>query len=350
MKTKDLILWLENTFNWQTVGITVAVLVGLWIIAHFGVKLVIHLLLKVQHFSENVKLILTNLVKPIGMAIYTWGGIELLSYLGAPQPFIIFAAELLVSALAISVGLALYHLIPALMMSVSKVGKDNIFKNNAIIRSFLTTILQVVMWACVLIVILAVWHINVNGILAGAGLTGVAISMAAQDQIRNFLGGVVIIGERSFGIGDKVESPSIQGTVEDITFRSTKLRTATGTLQVVPNSTLANEPITNVSQLNHPQIQLDYYLDVKTTKNQIEQLRQRLNQALKESGLFVDDQQQVNFLDISQKGCHLQVGGPLSKQGQSDQNQTKLTVNLLVLDQTAALDVDLVQTASMTEG
>ena len=91
------------------------------------------------------------------------------------------------------------------------------------------------------------WGYNVSGFIAGLGLGG-ATSLAAKD-ISNIFGGVVIIMDKPFSIGERISSPSVDGVVEDISFRSTKVRTLTDALVTVPNSTLANEPVTNWARM-----------------------------------------------------------------------------------------------------
>src|SRR5690606_15315239 len=86
---------------------------------------------------------------------------------------------------------------------------------------------------------------NINGFVAGLGLGGLAISLAAKDALANLFGGIIIITEKPFTIGQWIQTPSVEGIVEGISFRSTKIRTFAQAIVTVPNNTLANEPITN---------------------------------------------------------------------------------------------------------
>ncbi|WP_187959447.1 mechanosensitive ion channel domain-containing protein, partial [Bacillus mojavensis] len=85
-------------------------------------------------------------------------------------------------------------------------------------------------------------------------LGGLAFALAAKDTISNFFGGIIIITEKPFTIGDWVETSTVTGSVEDITFRSTRFRTAQGALVTVPNSTLSMEAITNWTRMTKRQI------------------------------------------------------------------------------------------------
>ena len=90
---------------------------------------------------------------------------------------------------------------------------------------------------------------NVNSLIAGLGLGGLTFALAAQDSASNFFGGLVIIFEKPFELGDWISTASLEGSVEDITFRSTKIRTLANALTVVPNSKLCGEPITNWTRM-----------------------------------------------------------------------------------------------------
>lgn len=88
--------------------------------------------------------------------------------------------------------------------------------------------------------------INVMSLLAGLGLGGLAIALAAQDTCANFFGSIMILLDRPFRIGDIIKVSGIEGTVEDIGFRSTKIRTFYGSLITVPNAEMAKSHIDNL--------------------------------------------------------------------------------------------------------
>ncbi len=82
--------------------------------------------------------------------------------------------------------------------------------------------------------------------LTGLGVAGLAASLAAQDALKSFFGTLLLIGERSFKIGDRVQVDNkTVGTIEQVGFRSTRLRTDEGSLVTVPNATLAGASINN---------------------------------------------------------------------------------------------------------
>lgn len=151
-----------------------------------------------------------------------------------------------------------------------------------ILAPFLSKVLRFIIIALSISVIAQEFNYDVNGLVAGLGLGGLAFALAAQDTVANFFGGIVIITEKPFTMGDFVETPSVLGTVEDITFRSTRFRTPAEAVVTVPNSTLSKEPITNWTRMNKRQITFSVRVSYNTPKENIDQCIKRLKQMLHE--------------------------------------------------------------------
>jgi MscS family membrane protein len=100
----------------------------------------------------------------------------------------------------------------------------------------------------ILYVAKAVFMQDIGAWLAGLGIAGLAVSLAAQDSLKNLFASVSILLDRSFRIGDSIVAGTCEGTVEDIGFRSTKVRTPAGQMVTLPNSNLVNNAIVNVSR------------------------------------------------------------------------------------------------------
>ena len=90
--------------------------------------------------------------------------------------------------------------------------------------------------------------INVSSLIAGLGLGGLGIALAAQDTVRNLLGGVTIFADKPFEVGDWVVVDGVEGTVEAVGFRSTRVRTFYNSLISVPNGNLMDSGIDNMGQ------------------------------------------------------------------------------------------------------
>lgn len=143
-------------------------------------------------------------------------------------------------------------------------------KIDKILLPMLAKIIRFIIIAVALVVILQEWDYDISGFIAGLGLGGLAFALAAQQTLSNLFGGFVLITDKPFGIGDWILTPSVEGTVEEINFRSTRIRTFAQALVTVPNSTLANEPITNWSRMGKRQISFNLGVPYSTPKAKLE--------------------------------------------------------------------------------
>lgn len=110
----------------------------------------------------------------------------------------------------------------------------------------------------ILVVVLVLFQIAqilsdkpLTSIVAGLGVGGLAVALAAQETIRNLFGSVVIFTDRPFEVGERIIVDTFDGVIEEVGFRSTRLRLLTGHLVTIPNGELANKSIENVTKRPH---------------------------------------------------------------------------------------------------
>lgn len=109
-------------------------------------------------------------------------------------------------------------------------------------------IVNVVIVGAGIIHALSVFDVNVTALVAGLSLGGLAVALAAQETLRNLLGSMMLYADRPFQIGDFVDVGGVTGTVVDIGFRSTRIRTPDTSIVSVPNGNLMNETINNLGE------------------------------------------------------------------------------------------------------
>ena len=106
----------------------------------------------------------------------------------------------------------------------------------------------IVVIAIALFIAQTVFQWDMPALLAGLGIGGLAFALAAKDMLANLFGSVTIFSDRPFKKGERVKIGGFDGVIEDIGFRSTKLRTLAGHLVTLPNSVVVNEGVENISQ------------------------------------------------------------------------------------------------------
>ncbi|WP_300556278.1 mechanosensitive ion channel family protein [Maricaulis sp.] len=126
--------------------------------------------------------------------------------------------------------------------------------------------------------ILELWGISVGPIVAGLGLFGVAVGLGAQDLFKNLIAGLLILTEKRFLPGDWIKVDGVvEGTVEEVNFRSTLVRRFDKGPVYVPNAKLADNAVTNFSRMTHRRT---YWIIGVRYDTSIEQLQQIRDQVL----------------------------------------------------------------------
>ncbi len=141
--------------------------------------------------------------------------------------------------------------------------------------------------------------------LTGLGVAGLAASLAAQDALKSFFGTLLLIGERSFRIGDRISLGGMDGVVEQVGFRSTRLRTTDGSVLTVPNSTIATAAIDNRSALALRRCTASLVLHCELAPDLLPTLRDRIREWLREQPKVRADKVEVNVNRLGDKGVEV---------------------------------------------
>ena len=122
---------------------------------------------------------------------------------------------------------------------------------------------------------------NVVSLLAGLGIGGLAFALAAKDMAANLFGSVMIFLDQPFKAGDWVVTDNAEGTVEEVGFRSTKIRTFYDSVISIPNSVLANINIDNMGQRHSRRIKTILGINYDTTPDKIEEFTSGIKEIIK---------------------------------------------------------------------
>lgn len=209
---------------------------------------------------------------------------------------------LIKASIVFVISWGLYNLSSTSSLLLTKLNTKFNFEIDEILIPFLSKALRALVVIISISVIAQVFGYEISGLVAGLGIGGLAISLAAKDAIANLFGGIVIITEKPFSIGDWILTPSVEGTVEDITFRSTRIRTFAQAVVTVPNATLANESITNWSWMGKRQITFQLRLAHDTHKEQLKIVVQKIEDLLRNHPEIHQETIHVRFDQFMENG------------------------------------------------
>jgi len=137
------------------------------------------------------------------------------------------------------------------------------------VGNFILTILKILIVGVGLGAMLQVWGINITALVASLGIGGLAFALAAKDAASNLFGSFSLLADKSIRIGEWIKVNGVEGTVEDIGMRTTKIRSFGKSLITVPNQIVANNPIENFSRRGVRRIKMRIGLTYSTSSEQI---------------------------------------------------------------------------------
>jgi MscS family membrane protein len=181
-----------------------------------------------------------------------------------------------------------------------------------------TTLRVVVLVLLVVQVVQVVSHEQVSSLIAGLGIGGLAVALAAQDSIKNVFGSVVIIADKPFTIDERIQVDGIDGIVEEVGLRSTRIRTFDGSLVTIPNGQMADKTIVNVGRRRSIRRLLNVTLTYDTTPDKVARAKQIVGEILAvppmqggrtESGSVTDPATppRVHFSEFNDSSLNVQV-------------------------------------------
>jgi MscS family membrane protein len=112
---------------------------------------------------------------------------------------------------------------------------------------------------------------NIRTLLAGVSISGLALGLAAQDTVGNLFGAAAVFVDKPFKIGDLIQTDGVNGTIEEIGLRSTRVRNPDGHLITVPNKTMGNATITNITRRPNIKSTLNIGIAYETPAGKVQQ-------------------------------------------------------------------------------
>ena len=211
----------------------------------------------------------------------------------------------IISILGIAIGLA--NSFTSKSILGKKMWKNLSQKMDDTMFDFILKITRVFIYVIAIFLVLAVLEINLTGLIAGLGLGGVIVTLAAQDTAKNLFGGLVIFIDKPFVVGDWIQMDNYEGTIENITFRTTRIRTFENALVNIPNAIIADASVTNWSKMEKRRYKTNLCVELNTPLEKLETLKLRIEKMLQERESVYDDSIIVRFDQITDNGINVLI-------------------------------------------
>ena len=161
--------------------------------------------------------------------------------------------------------------------------------------------LKILIFILGLAAVLELWGIKIGPIIAGLGLFGVAVALGAQDLFKNLISGILVLVEKRFKVGDWIYLEGvIEGTVENIGFRSTVIRKFDKSLATIPNFQFAEKAVINQSETTNRRIDWVIGLEYRSTSDQLEKVRNEILDYIKTNDDFIISDSTPHAVNLNQ--------------------------------------------------
>jgi len=167
--------------------------------------------------------------------------------------------------------------------------------------------LKVVIVVITFVMIIDNFGYDVTSLVAGVGLGGLAFALAAQDLLSNLFGGIAILTDKPFKLGDRIRlDEKRDGWIREIGLRTTRMETLDGTMIVIPNSKIADSILENVSKEQARKVKMTLGVTYDTSNKKLERAKQIIQEVIKENP-DTKDESLVSFINFGDSALEILV-------------------------------------------
>jgi MscS family membrane protein len=214
------------------------------------------------------------------------------------------AFQLMFAFAIIRIVLGVISLIGEVLME--KAGKTETKQDDQLIP-FVTEVVKIIVVIMIILIVLSsVFHLNIGSLIAGLGIGGLAIALAAKESLENLFGSFTIFLDKPFVVGDLVSVQGITGTIEKVGFRSTRIRTLEKSFVTVPNKMLVNAELDNLSMRTFRRVRFDIGVLYDTPADTIKAIVGDIQNYIDEHPNTNQDGE-VHFMDFAASSLNIMV-------------------------------------------
>ena len=197
---------------------------------------------------------------------------------------------------------------------------------------FLLRIIRGVIYIIAVFLIFTEIGYDLSGLITGLGLGSVVLTLAAQDTIKDMLGGLFIFMDSSFKVGDYIKILNYEGTVCDVTFRSTKIKTLDNSIVQIPNSKISAEAIENLSKIDMRRYKLDLGIVLSTSTEKIENLKNEIINVLQQNEKVIKEKIMVYFNEVGTSSYNMFICCYFNTSDYTEYLKLKEQINKNIID------------------
>lgn len=320
----------------------IAISIGIILVFFLIRPMLSYLMIKVFKIKskKNERINKSAFYKPLNIFFLILGIYLAIIFLNVPKDIIIIVNKLFSISVIILIASVFSNALKIDSIFLKPFLKKSTLDSNPRIIKLVTSCIRIIIYCVAGVIVISELGYDINGLIAGLGISGLTIALAAQDTAKNLFGGLVVLLDKPFSIGEWIKTEHYEGIVEEITFRSTRIRTWDDTVATVPNSEIVNSPVLNCTKMNVRRIKINLILEFNTKLKQVCDFTNDVENLLNEYDILKDSIV-VKFSDIDDNGYKILISFKTPLKKYADYMNLKETINYKIMQLLEKNKIDL---------
>ncbi len=296
-------VWGVEIWQWLALAILLAVSIPLSALIAW---LLLRVVLRWRREPGALLSIKHRFVWPLQLLVVAAIGSTSLRFLGLPDQVDLPIRVATGVVFAVAGGWLAYNLIDKLA-DVARAASGRFQYRDEMLRSLIVAMLKVVVVIGAVLLLADVLAIPYQGVIAGLGIGGLAVALAARSTLENFIGGLTLLADKPVQVGDFCKFGDQIGTVESLGLRSVKIRSLDRTVVTIPNGEFVNLYLENYAKRDRILLKAVLQLRYETTPDQLRWVMTELRKLLIQHPRVLADPSRVRFVDFGAHSLDLEV-------------------------------------------
>jgi MscS family membrane protein len=231
------------------------------------------------------------------------------------------------------IGYALWQLVVFLLSVLESYAEKTETAIDNILLTFVAGVAKLSIVVGAVLGLSYLWSLPTSGLLAGLGISGLAVAFASKETLSNIFGAGILLGDRPFRKGDRIIAGDVNGWVEAVGLRSTRIRTLYDSLLVVPNGKLADMVVNNLGARRRRSLSTTVIVTSGATPQRMEAFIRDIRQRIAEDPIFEGKWSEVNITRMWHEGIDVEISTMVeTRSGRSAREAThKLYLDIMQL-------------------
>jgi len=325
---------------WQVVWLSVLVVSG-WVLGWLFYRILCIWLAKAAKMFDNevdaalYKKLRRPTVWILLGAVMSWG-IPDLQFKIEISVALFFVAKLLISLAVVLLAMRVIDVVARVMEERANESEGRMDDQ---LVPILVKMMRLFVGVLGLVFVLQNLGVNVSALVAGLGVGGIAIALAAKDTLANVFGSITIFTDRPFHVGDFIDIDGVVGAVEEVGLRSTRVRTSSGSVMTIPNAKVANSKIDNIGAREYRRIRGALGLSYSTAPADLTAFVVGFREILSDTKEVVTEKSEVHFNDFGASSLDVMFSFYLDVPGWHGELVARSEINMAIMELAAKLNV-----------